>query len=163
MSQSRAVRIEGAGGVEVLKLEEVARPEPGPDQVLVEIAAAGLNRADCLQRRGFYPAPEGTVPDIPGLEYAGTVCALGTGASKWSIGDRVMGICAGGSMATHIAVHQDTALAVPEGMDLTLHWHISEPDLSDKELDLIVTFMKTLSDDKFMPQVPSHVPSGLPL
>ncbi|MBL4673633.1 MAG: hypothetical protein JKX81_15335 [Arenicella sp.] len=51
--------------------------------------------------------------------------------------------------------------AVPEGMDLTLHWHISEPDLSDKELDLIVTFMKTLSDDKFMPQVPSHVPSGL--
>ena len=118
MSLAKAVRIVGAGGVEVLTIEDLPRPEPGEGEVLVEVAAAGLNRADCLQRKGFYPAPKGVVPDIPGLEYAGTVCSLGPGASEWSVGDRVMGICAGGAMSTHLAVHESTALAVPPGMKL---------------------------------------------
>lgn len=117
-SLAKAVRIEGAGGIEVLKLVEIEQPEPGPGEILVEVACAGLNRADCLQRRGFYPAPAGTVADIPGLEYAGRVASVGEGATRFAIGDEVMGICAGGAMATHLVVHQDTALATPKGMDL---------------------------------------------
>ncbi len=117
-SLGKAVRIHGAGGVEVLKIEDMEPGAPGPQEILVEVAAAGLNRADCLQRQGFYPAPPGTVPDIPGLEYAGVVASVGEEASRWRKGDRVMGICAGGSMATHLVVHQDTALAVPPDMEL---------------------------------------------
>lgn len=117
--RGKAVRIKGAGGVEVLKIEDFAAPAPGPQEILVEVAAAGLNRADCLQRRGFYPAPKGTVPDIPGLEFAGVVASCGEGASRFAPGDTVMGICAGGSMATHLVVHQDTALATPDGMELS--------------------------------------------
>ena len=87
--QAQAVRIHGAGDVEVLKIEDFDAPTPGAGEVLVEVKAAGLNRADCLQRRGFYPAPEGTVPDIPGLEYAGTVVGLGDGATRFNLGDPV--------------------------------------------------------------------------
>lgn len=118
MAHGKAVRIHGAGDVDVLKIEDIELPSPGPKEILVEVAAAGLNRADCLQRRGFYPAPPGTVADIPGLEYAGTVASAGDGATRWRTGDRVMGICAGGSMATHLVVHEDTALAVPADLDL---------------------------------------------
>jgi NADPH2:quinone reductase len=116
--QARAVRIHGAGDVDVLKIENFEPPTPGPGEILIKVAAAGLNRADCLQRRGFYPAPPGTVPDIPGLEYAGTVAGRGEGATRFSEGEPVMGICAGGSMATHLVVHEDTALSVPGEMDL---------------------------------------------
>ncbi len=115
----RAVRIEGAGGPEVLSIVETADPSVGEAEVCVTVAAAGLNRADCLQRRGFYPAPEGTVADIPGLEFAGTVSAVGANSSRWSVGDPVMGICAGGAMATKIAAHEGSLLPVPEGMSLT--------------------------------------------
>ena len=115
---ARAIRIEGTGGTEVLCIRDMETPVPGAHEILVEVAAAGLNRADILQRRGFYPAPAGTVEDIPGLEFAGTVCALGPGADRWTIGQRVMGICAGGAMATHLAVHQDTAIEVPGNLDL---------------------------------------------
>jgi putative PIG3 family NAD(P)H quinone oxidoreductase len=114
----RAVRIVGAGGTDVLELADVDAPQAGPSEVLVEVQAAGLNRADCLQRKGHYPAPEGTVQDIPGLEYAGTVAALGPGCSRWKPGDRVMGICAGGAMATHLVVHEDTCIPVPENLKL---------------------------------------------
>lgn len=114
----RAVRIKGAGGVEVLAIEECERPKPEADEVLVEVSTAGLNRADCLQRRGFYPAPKGCVADIPGLEYAGTVCEIGDSVTHYSVGDRVMGICAGGAMATHIAVPARTAVAVPKNLSL---------------------------------------------
>jgi putative PIG3 family NAD(P)H quinone oxidoreductase len=114
----KAVFIRGAGGVDVLKIEDFEVPAPGPHEILVEVAAAGLNRADCLQRRGFYPAPEGTNPDIPGLEYAGVVASVGDEVTSWSKGDRVMGICAGAAMASHLVVHEYTALAPPEAMDL---------------------------------------------
>jgi len=95
-------------------------PQPGPGEVLVRVHAAGLNRADILQRKGHYPAPPGVPADIPGLEYAGEVAALGAptsppGARRWSVGDRVMGLVAGGACAESVVTHGDTAIAVPEG------------------------------------------------
>ena len=110
--------LRGAGDVDVLHLEEVDRPVPGGGEVLVEVAAAGLNRADCLQRRGMYPAPAGAPAQIPGLEFAGTVVELGPGALGFRPGDRVMGITGGGAMATHLVSHERLLCAVPPGMDL---------------------------------------------
>ncbi|HUS63845.1 MAG TPA: NAD(P)H-quinone oxidoreductase [Kofleriaceae bacterium] len=115
---SRAVVLRGAGDVDVMHVEDVARPTPGAGEVLVEVAAAGLNRADILQRRGFYPAPPGAPRDIPGLEVAGTVVELGDGVLDVAVGDRVMAICAGGGMATHIALHARTLVRVPASLDL---------------------------------------------
>jgi len=115
---ARAVRIKAPGGPEVLGLGPLEVADPGPAQVLVEVAAAGLNRADLLQRRGLYPAPAGVVADVPGLEYAGTIAALGPGVEGWDVGDKVMGIVAGGGMASHVVVHSRELLPVPRGMDL---------------------------------------------
>ncbi len=115
----QAVRIEGAGGPEVLRLAEVDVPLPGPGEVQIEVAAAGLNRADCLQRRGFYPAPKGVVQDIPGLEFAGTVSQLGADSGRWELGAQVMGICAGGAMSTHLVADEGILLPVPDGMSLS--------------------------------------------
>jgi putative PIG3 family NAD(P)H quinone oxidoreductase len=117
-SVDRAVVIRGAGDVEVLVIEDRPRPQPGAGEVLVAVAAAGLNRADCLQRRGMYPAPPGAPADIPGLEFAGEVAALGPATSDWKLGDRVMGIAGGGAMASHIAAHQRTLVRVPDRLDL---------------------------------------------
>ncbi len=117
-ARSRAVVLRGAGDVNVLHLEEVERPVPGGGEVLVEIAAAGLNRADCLQRRGMYPAPPGAPAQIPGLEFSGTVVELGPGAIDLRQGDRVMGISGGGAMATHLAAHERMLCRVPDELDL---------------------------------------------
>jgi NADPH2:quinone reductase len=117
-TSARAVRIKNPGGPEVLGLATLEVRDPGPTEVLVEVAAAGLNRADCLQRRGVYPAPAGVVADVPGLEYAGTVARIGSEVQTWKIGDRVMAICAGGSMATHIVAHERELMRVPEGLEL---------------------------------------------
>ena len=116
--KARAVTITGAGGVDCLSLGDIDVRDPGPGEIRVAVAAAGLNRADVLQRKGFYPAPPGAPADIPGLEYAGTVEAVGPEAGAWAVGDRVMGIVAGGGMATHLVVHAREALPVPEGLDL---------------------------------------------
>ncbi|NND30333.1 MAG: alcohol dehydrogenase catalytic domain-containing protein, partial [Myxococcales bacterium] len=102
MLKAKAIRIREPGGPEVLELGEVELSAPGPSQVLVEVAAAGLNRADCLQRRGFYPAPPGVPADVPGLEFAGLVESVGNEVSDWKPGDRVMGIVGGGSMTTRL-------------------------------------------------------------
>ncbi len=118
-SIAKVVRIRGAGEVDVLHIEETERPIPVATEVLVEVAAAGLNRADCLQRRGFYPAPKGVVPDVPGLEFSGVICALGPQASRWKLGDTVMGICAGGAMTTHLVVHEESLVRTPLGMDVS--------------------------------------------
>lgn len=112
----RAVVHAGAGGAEVLELRDVEAPLPGPEQIRVRVRAAGLNRADLLQRKGRYPAPPGWPADIPGLEYAGEVDQLGTGARRWRLRDRVMGLVGGGAHAEYVVVHQDEALAVPSGM-----------------------------------------------
>lgn len=124
MAHARAVRILRPGEPEVLALADVDVRAPGPGELLVDVAAAGLNRADLLQRRGRYPAPPDAPPDVPGLEYAGTVTALGapphTGAHgrPFAAGDRVMGLVGGGAMATHLVVPADRVLPVPAGLSL---------------------------------------------
>jgi putative PIG3 family NAD(P)H quinone oxidoreductase len=118
MVQARAIVIEGKGDVDVLRLGELAVREPGPGELLIEVAAAGLNRADTLQRRGFYPAPPGAPANVPGLEYAGTISKLGEGVHDFAPGERVMGIVAGGGMATHLVVHAREAIRVPERLSL---------------------------------------------
>ncbi len=105
--------------MDVLDITEVTVRDPGAGEVLVSVAAAGLNRADLLQRRGMYPAPPGFPPDIPGMEYAGTVAAVGPGVLAVVPGDRVMGIVSGGAMATYVVVHEREVIRVPEGMSLT--------------------------------------------
>lgn len=112
----QAITHAGAGDVSVLKLKEVPTPEPGPDQIRVRVRAAGLNRADILQRKGRYPAPPGWPADIPGLEYAGEVESLGSGARRWRIGDRVMGLVGGGAQAEYVVVHQNETMAIPSGL-----------------------------------------------
>jgi NADPH2:quinone reductase len=94
------------------------RPDPVPrdGQILVRVHAAGLNRADLSQRAGKYPAPPGWPEDIPGLEYAGEVAAVGRGVTYWSLGDRVMGLVGGGAQAEYVVVHQAEAIAVPDRM-----------------------------------------------
>ncbi|HXE57333.1 MAG TPA: NAD(P)H-quinone oxidoreductase [Gemmatimonadales bacterium] len=112
----RAVVQDGAGGPEVLRIGRVPQPAVGPEQIRVRVHAAGLNRADILQRRGQYPAPHGWPADIPGLEYAGEVEAVRPGVTKWRVGDRVMGLVGGGAQAEFVVVHQDEALPMPDGM-----------------------------------------------
>jgi NADPH2:quinone reductase len=94
-------------------------PIPGDGQILVNVHAAGLNRADLLQRAGRYPAPPGWPADIPGLEYAGDVTAIGAGVKRWRVGDRVMGLVGGGAHAEFVVVHEREAIAIPEGMSHT--------------------------------------------
>lgn len=114
----RAVILRSHGGPEVLETAEVADPVPGPDEVLVSVAATAVNRADVLQRKGAYPDPRRRSPEIPGLEFAGTVAAVGERVEMWSPGDRVMGIEAGGGYAELICTHERQLLAVPAGMHL---------------------------------------------
>jgi putative PIG3 family NAD(P)H quinone oxidoreductase len=114
----RAVVLRLHGGPEVLTIEDVDDPTPGPDEVLVDIAATAINRADVLQRMGLYPDPRRVSPEIPGLEFAGTVSATGARVTMWRTGDRVMGIEAGGAYAERIATHERQLLAVPDGIDL---------------------------------------------
>ncbi|MEP6689328.1 MAG: NAD(P)H-quinone oxidoreductase [Gemmatimonadales bacterium] len=108
----RAVIYTGPGGPEVIQIGEVPKPEVRPEHIRVRAHAAGLNRADLIQRRGQYAAPPGWPADIPGLEYAGEVEAV-RGTSKWKVGDRVMGLVGGGAMAELVVVHQDEALPIP--------------------------------------------------
>lgn len=93
-------------------------PVPGAGEVLVRVAAAGLNGADLLQRKGAYPAPTGSPPDIPGLELAGTVAGVGPGAARFAEGDAVMGIVGGGGQAELAVVHERQLMPVPAGLDL---------------------------------------------
>ncbi len=114
----RAIVIARPGGPEVLELRDVPAPEPGLGRVRVRVAASGVNRADLLQRRGGYPAPPGWPPDIPGLEYAGTVDALGEGVAGWRVGDRVMGLVGGGGYAEQVLADAAEVLPVPDGLSL---------------------------------------------
>lgn len=109
----KAVVITKAGGPEVLQLREVPTPQPAAREVLVCVRAAGVNRADILQRMGQYPAPPGAPADIPGLEYAGEVAALGAGVRAWKVGDRVMGLVPAGAYAERVTVNESLALPVP--------------------------------------------------
>jgi NADPH2:quinone reductase len=97
-------------------IEEHPDPRPGAGEVLVKVRAAGLNGADMMQRRGLYPAPEGSPQDIPGLELAGEVAELGPGADRFALGARVMAIVGGGGQAELAVVHERQLMPVPEGL-----------------------------------------------
>lgn len=114
----RAVVLRSHGGPEVLSIDEVAEPEVGPEDVLVRVAASAMNRADLLQRMGLYPDPRGGSPEIPGLEFSGTVVRVGSRVRMWKSGDRVMGIEAGGCQAELVATHERQLLRVPDAVDL---------------------------------------------
>ncbi len=101
----------------MLVVEERPDPEPGKGELLVRVRAAGLNGADMLQRRGAYPAPPGSPPDIPGMELAGDVVAVGPGVIRFGEGDRVMAIVGGGAQAELALVHERGAMPVPEPLD----------------------------------------------
>jgi len=111
----RCVEIAEPGGPEVLRPCTRPRPEPGHGEVLIAVAAAGVNRPDVLQRMGRYPPPRGA-PDLPGLEVAGTVAALGPGAGRWGVGDRVCALLSGGGYAAFCVAPEAQCLPLPEGL-----------------------------------------------
>ncbi|MDG4804156.1 NAD(P)H-quinone oxidoreductase [Micromonospora sp. WMMD980] len=113
----RAITITEPGGPEALVWAEVPDPEPGPGEVVVEVRASAVNRADLLQRQGHYPPPPGA-PAYPGLECSGTVRALGAGVTGWSVGQEVCALLAGGGYAEQVAVPAGQLLPVPAGVDL---------------------------------------------
>ena len=111
-----AIEIEQPGGPEMLRAVERPTPQPGPGEVLVRVEAAGVNRPDMMQRLGKYPPPPGA-SDIPGLEIAGTVEALGEGVTTLRVGDRVCALVAGGGYAQYCAAPAVQCLRIPEGLD----------------------------------------------
>ena len=115
----RAAVITRPGGPEVLEIHDVETPSVGPDDLLVRVRAAGLNRADIHQRKGGYPAPPGSPPDSPGLEYAGEVSAAGVAVRDFAIGDRVFGIAGGGAHAELLAIPACTVARVPNELSWT--------------------------------------------
>src|SRR5947207_10814012 len=113
----RAIIITRPGGPEVLEMQDIALPEPIGDQVRVRVHAAGLNRADLSQRAGYYPAPPGSPANIPGLEFAGEVDAVGPLVRTWKPGQRVMGIAGGGGQAEYILSHEGMLVEIPYNLD----------------------------------------------
>ena len=111
------IGVPSPGGPQALVPERRPVPTPGRGEILVRVAAAGVNRADALQRRGLYPPPPGA-PDIIGLEVAGTVMALGADVSRFSVGDSVVALLAGGGYAEYCAVHHTNALPVPAALSM---------------------------------------------
>ena len=109
----RAVVFTGAGGNEVIAIEERPDPVPGTDEVLIGVGYAGLNPADAQQRQGNYPPPPGAPLDVPGLEVAGEVLACGAGVRAWRPGDRVFGLVGGGGLADRVVAHERHLTAVP--------------------------------------------------
>ncbi len=106
-----AIKTDGA-----LEIEERPAPVAAPGEVVVEVRAAGLNAADLMQRRGMYPAPPGSPPDIPGMELAGVVASIGDGVTSVAVGDRVMAVVGGGAQATHCVVHERVLMRVPDSI-----------------------------------------------
>ncbi len=112
-----AIEISTPGGPEVLKAVERPDPVPGPGDVLIKVAASGVNRPDVMQRRGRYPPPPGA-SDIPGLEVSGTIVALGPGVGSWNVGDRVCALVSGGGYATLCVAPAPQCLPIPASVDL---------------------------------------------
>src|ERR1700726_3813965 len=116
-SRMTAVGIRTPGGPEVLVPEERPVPSPGTGEVLVKVAAAGVNRPDVMQRMGLYPPPPGAT-DIPGLEIAGDVVARGPEVTRWKNGEQVMALVIGGGYAEYCVAHESHALPVPSGLSV---------------------------------------------
>jgi NADPH2:quinone reductase len=112
-----AIAIQGKGGPEVLVAETRPVPVPGAGQLVIKVAAAGVNRPDVLQRKGLYPAPKGH-SELPGLEAAGTVAAVGAGVTRFKVGDPVMALLNGGGYAEYALAEEPATLAVPEGVSM---------------------------------------------
>src|SRR5215831_17097084 len=112
----RAIEIRTPGGPEVLVAVERPMPEPGAGELLVKVAAAGVNRPDVMQRMGHYPPPPG-ITDIPGLEVAGVIEQLGSGVDHWRVGDRVCALLAGGGYAQYCVAPAPQCLPVPANVD----------------------------------------------
>jgi len=110
-AQMTAIGIKASGGPDMLVPEKRPVPAPGDGEILVKVAAAGVNRPDVMQRMGLYPPPPGA-PDIPGLEIAGEVVALGANVKRWKLGDRVMALVVGGGYAEYCLAHESHALPV---------------------------------------------------
>lgn len=121
----RYVRAEGTGGPEVLSVDRMAVPQPQSGEVLIRVAAAGVNRPDVVQRQGHYPAPPGASP-VLGLEVSGTVAALGDGVTGVAVGDPVCALLAGGGYAEYAVAPAGTCLPVPTGVDLVAAGGIPE-------------------------------------
>ena len=117
-AQMTAIAIRAPGGPEMLVPEPRPLPQPAEGEVLVKVAAAGVNRPDVVQRQGHYPPPKGAT-DIPGLEIAGEVVALGAGVTRWKLGDQVMALVVGGGYAEYCPAHESHCLPVPAGLTLT--------------------------------------------
>lgn len=113
-----AIVISEPGGPEVLRWQEVPDPHPGADEVVIEVAAAGVNRADLMQRQGFYPPPPGA-PPYPGLECSGRIIEVGAQVADWHAGDAVCALLAGGGYAERVVVPAPQVLPVPSGIPLT--------------------------------------------
>jgi NADPH2:quinone reductase len=116
-SRMTAIGIREPGGPDVLEVQERPVPQPQAGEILIKVAAAGVNRPDVMQRKGLYPPPPGA-PDIPGLEVAGQVAALGPEARLWKVGDAVTALVAGGGYAQYCVAHESHALPVPPGHSL---------------------------------------------
>ncbi|MFY9875567.1 MAG: NAD(P)H-quinone oxidoreductase [Rhodomicrobium sp.] len=114
----KTIVIREPGGPEVLTCQDLARPEPLAGEVLIRVAAAGVNRPDVLQRMGLYPPPPG-VSNIPGLEVAGEIAALGEGVSQWSVGDTVTALTAGGGYAEFALAYEGSCMRAPKGLSMT--------------------------------------------
>lgn len=112
-----AITIREPGGPEVLEWTERPDPQPGPGEVLIDVAASAVNRADLSQRQGHYPAPKGA-SDVLGLECSGTIAALGEGVTGWQVGDEVCALLAGGGYAEKVTVPAAQVLPKPSGVDL---------------------------------------------
>ncbi|WP_433716804.1 NAD(P)H-quinone oxidoreductase [Nocardia sp. CA-084685] len=113
----RAIKLNGFGEPEVMEWGDAADPVPGHGEVLIEVAAAGVNRADLLQRRGFYPPPPGASA-VMGLECSGVIAEVGDGVRDWHVGDRVCALLSGGGYAEKVVVAATQVLPVPDGLDL---------------------------------------------
>jgi len=116
-AEMTAIAIRAPGGPDVLVPRRFPLPRPGEGEVLVKVAAAGVNRPDVMQRLGLYPPPKGAT-DIPGLEIAGEVAALGAGARRWKLGDKVMALAVGGGYAEYCPAHESHCLPVPRGLSM---------------------------------------------
>ena len=114
----RAVVLSGHGGPEVLTFADIPSPQIGPEEVLVQVRATSLNRADLLQRMGFYPDPFPGEHEVPGMEFSGSVQAVGERVRAWKVGDEVMGIVSGGAYAEQLVVHERQAMRIPRGVSL---------------------------------------------
>ena len=114
----QAIVLRGYGDPSVLQFEDISSPQHGRDEILVDVRATSLNRADLLQRMGFYPDPFPSEVEVPGMEFSGRVVAVGDRVKMWNVGDEVMGIVSGGAYAEQLVVHERQAMRIPRNVSL---------------------------------------------